>query len=129
MRASRVAVAGRTGLPGRGTRGEARTHRRPLVDANLRLIWKEQRISRAEISRRTGLSRSTVSETVDALLPTGLVAEVGVGPSNGGRPPVVLEFQDDAYAILGVDMGAAHVTVVLMNLRGRVLAPPEHHLN
>lgn len=105
-----------------------RAGRSPLVDSNLRLIWKEQRISRAEISRRTGLSRSTVSETVDALLPTGLVAEVGVGPSNGGRPPVVLEFQDGAAAILGVDMGAAHVTVVLTDLRGRVLAR-EHRLH
>jgi predicted NBD/HSP70 family sugar kinase len=97
------------------------------VDSNLRLIWKEQRISRAEISRRTGLSRSTVSETVDALLTTGLISEVGVGPSNGGRPPVVLEFRDDAYAILGVDMGAAHVTVVLTDLRGRVVATEHRH--
>jgi predicted NBD/HSP70 family sugar kinase len=102
-------------------RTAARARRSPLVDSNLRLIWKEQRISRAEISRRTGLSRSTVSETVDVLLPTGLIAEVGVGPSNGGRPPVVLEFQDDACAILGVDMGAAHIMVVLTDLRGRVI--------
>ncbi|HEY6572013.1 MAG TPA: ROK family transcriptional regulator, partial [Candidatus Eisenbacteria bacterium] len=82
-------------------------------------------MSRAEISRRTGLSRSTVSETVDALFPTGLIAEIGVGPSNGGRPPVVLEFQDDAFAILGVDMGASHVAVALTDLRGRVLATLE----
>jgi len=99
--------------------------RSPLVDSNLRLIWREQRISRAEISRRTGLSRSTVSETVDALFPTGLIAEVGVGPSNGGRPPVVLEFQDDAFAILGVDMGASHVAVALTDLRGHVLTSKE----
>ena len=91
------------------------------MDSNLRLIWKEQRISRAEISRRTGLSRSTVSETVDTLIQTGLIAEVGVAPSNGGRPPVVIEFRDDACAILGVDMGAAHVAVALTDLRGRVL--------
>jgi glucokinase-like ROK family protein len=107
---------------GNGARRPAAASRSPHVDSNLRLIWKEQRISRAEISRRTGLSRSTVSDTVDALFPTGLIAEVGVGPSNGGRPPVVLEFQDDAYAILGVDLGAGHVTVVLTDLRGKVLA-------
>jgi glucokinase-like ROK family protein len=95
------------------------------VDSNLRLIWREQRISRAEISRRTGLSRSTVSETVDALFPTGLIAEVGMGPSTGGRPPVVLEFRDDAFAILGVEMGASHVAVALTDLRGRVLASRE----
>jgi predicted NBD/HSP70 family sugar kinase len=109
-------------MAGSRTRRAAPARQRPLADSNLRLIWKEQRISRAEIARRTGLSRSTVSETVDALMPTGLIAEVGVAPSNGGRPPVVLEFQDDACAILGVDMGAAHVTVVLTDLRGRVLA-------
>jgi glucokinase-like ROK family protein len=127
VQAKRTAAKRRSGLPRVGTRRAAGSRRSPLVDSNLRLIWKEQRISRAEISRRTGLSRSTVSETVDALLPTGLIAEVGVGPSNGGRPPVVLEFQDDAYAILGVDMGAAHVTVVLTDLRGRVVATEHRH--
>jgi len=34
----------------------------------------------------------------------------------------VLEFQDDACVILGVDMGATHVSVALTDLRGRVLA-------
>ena len=107
---------------GSKARRPAIASRSPHVDSNLRLIWKERRISRAEISRHTGLSRSTVSETVDALIPTGLIAEVGIAPSNGGRPPVVLEFQDNACAILGVDMGAAHVAVALTDLRGRVLA-------
>ena len=127
MQTKKTAGTRRSGLPRTGIRRAERTRRSLLVDSNLRLIWEEQRISRAEISRRTGLSRSTVSETVDALLPTGLIAEVGVGPSNGGRPPVVLEFQDDAYAILGVDMGAAHVTVVLTDLRGRVVATEHRH--
>lgn len=88
----------------------------------LRLIWEERRISRADIARTTGLSRSTVTELVDALLTTGLVAETGVGPSRGGRPPIVLEFQDAAGCLLGVDMGAAHVSVALTDLRGEVLA-------
>ncbi|MGD8395767.1 MAG: ROK family transcriptional regulator [Candidatus Eiseniibacteriota bacterium] len=95
---------------------------RPLVDSILRLIWSERRISRAEIARTTELSRSTVSEIVGGLLPTGLIAEVGPGKSSGGRRPIMLEFQDDACTILGVDLGAAHVTVVLTDLRGRVLA-------
>lgn len=113
-------------LPAKRTsRLKSMPRRSPLVESNLRLIWKEQRISRAEISRRTGLSRSTVSETVDSLLPTGLIAEVGIGPSSGGRPPVVLEFRDDAFAILGVDMGASHVAVALTDLRGRVLVSRE----
>lgn len=95
---------------------------RPLADEILRIVWRSRRISRADIARRTGLSRSTVSEIVTALLRTGLVAEVGAGPSRGGRRPIVLEFQDDSCCILGVDMGATHVAVALTDLRGHVLA-------
>ena len=94
---------------------------RPLADAVLRLIWEEQRISRADIALKAGLSRSTVSEIVSEILPLGLIAEVGEGPSSGGRRPIVLEFQDDVCVILGVEMGAAHVAVALTNLRGKVL--------
>ncbi len=94
---------------------------RPLADAVLRLIWDEQRISRADIAREAGLSRSTVSEIINEILPMGLVAEVGEGPSRGGRRPIVLEFQDKACVILGVEMGGSHVAVALTDLRGKVL--------
>ena len=95
---------------------------RPSAGGVLELVWRERRISRAEIARRTGLSRSTVSEIVEGLLKTRLIAEVGDGPSEGGRRPVVLQFQDDAYGILGIDVGAAHVAAALIDLRGQVLA-------
>ncbi len=94
---------------------------RPLADAVLRLIWEKQQISRADIAYEAGLSRSTVSEIVSEILPLGLIAEVGEGPSSGGRRPIVLEFRDDVCVILGVEMGAAHVAVAMTNLRGRVL--------
>jgi predicted NBD/HSP70 family sugar kinase len=97
------------------------TARRPLADAILRLIWQERAISRAEIARRTGLSRSTVSELIEMLLPTGLVVEGGPGESSGGRRPIMLYFQDDACRILGVEMGSSHLAVALTNLRGHVL--------
>lgn len=115
------------GMPNGGDR-EAEKSRtaaetsRPLTDVVLELIWREKRISRADIARRTQLARSTVSEIVRELLATELIAEVGTDRSSGGRRPVVLEFQDDAFGILGVDIGATHVSVALTNLRGRVLA-------
>lgn len=92
-----------------------------LTHSLLRLIWHERAISRADIARQAGLSRSTVSEVVSELLETRLVREAGEGESSGGRRPIVLEFQDDACVILGVDMGATHVSVALTDLRGRVL--------
>ncbi|MDX2472440.1 MAG: winged helix-turn-helix transcriptional regulator, partial [Candidatus Krumholzibacteria bacterium] len=106
----------------KGLRRSDPSRPRPLADAVLRLIWDQKRISRAEIARLAGLSRSTVSEIIAEILPTGLVAEIGEGPSRGGRRPIVLEFRDDACVILGVEMGAAHVAVALTDLRGKVLA-------
>jgi hypothetical protein len=101
---------------------------RPLADAVLQLIWEEHRMSRADIARLADLSRSTVSEIVTEILRTGLISEVGEGPSRGGRRPILLEFRDDACVILGIEMGASHVEVVLTDLRGRVLrsAAEEH---
>jgi len=95
---------------------------RPSVPGVLQLTWRERQISRAEIARRTELSRSTVSDIVDELLESGLVAEVGAGESRGGRRPIVLEFRDEAGVILGIDLGAAHAAVALTDLRGAVLA-------
>lgn len=94
---------------------------RPLFDSVLELIWRVGPASRAEIARKTGLSRSTVSEIVAGLLATGLVAEVGDGPSRGGRRPILVAFQDQANVILGIDMGASHVSVAMTDLRGEIL--------
>jgi len=87
----------------------------------LRLIWKEHHISRAEVAKRLNLSRSTVTEIVKELLKTGLVLEKGMGKSTGGRRPVVLEFQENARGIIGIDIGATHVSVALTDLKGRLL--------
>ena len=54
---------------------------RPLSHSVLELIWSQRQVSRADIARQTGLSRSTVSEIVSSLLETGLVLESGDGPA------------------------------------------------
>lgn len=111
-----------SGLKWKGARRADPDRPRPLADAVLRLIWQKERISRAEIAQVAHLSRSTVSEVIGELLATGLIAELGIGESRGGRRPIILEFRDDAAVILGVELGAAHVGAVLTDLRGRSLA-------
>lgn len=99
----------------------AESRGRPLAHTVLELIWQQREISRADVARQTGISRSTVSEIVADLLKTPLISEAGDGPSRGGRRPILLSFNDDAHVILGVDMGSTHVSVVLTDLRGREL--------
>jgi len=79
-------------------------------------------MSRAELARRTKLSRSTVSAIVNDLLSTGLVEETRTGTSSGGRRPIMLEFQDQASFIVGIELGATHVSCVLTDLRCNVRA-------
>ena len=95
---------------------------RPSTAMLLGLVWRERRISRADLARRAEVARSTVTRTVNALLPTGLLREVGEGVSRGGRRPILLAFQDEAYGVAGVELGNTRVAVALTDLRGRVLA-------
>jgi len=105
-----------------GRRIVDRWESKPLADYVLHLIWHKHQISRAEIARELGLSRSTVTEVVKELLNSGFVKEVGSGISSGGRKPIVLEFQNEARIILGIDIGATHVAATLIDLSGEVLA-------
>jgi predicted NBD/HSP70 family sugar kinase len=86
----------------------------------LKLIWKHHRISRADISRITSMSRSTVSAIVTELLDRGLVKELGIGPSNGGRRPMMLAFQEDAFSILGIQVSTHSISLATLNLNGVV---------
>lgn len=95
------------------------THMR-TINSNIlfKMIWQRQETSRADISRITGMSRSSVSAIVSELMDRGLVSEHGIGTSNGGRRPVMLSLNSDAYRILGIDIGATHVSSLLMDLKG-----------
>ncbi len=93
----------------------------PDCDPVLRLMWVKGNTYRAAVADALGLSKSVVSETVQSLIRAGLVAEVGLGESSGGRRPVILNFQYGARCVLGVDVGATHVAVALTDLRGRVM--------
>jgi len=88
----------------------------------LNLLWTEREISRADLARRTRLSRSTVSAIVTDLLSTRLVKEARAGISSGGRRPILLQFQDQSSFIVGIELGATHVSCVLTDLRSNVRA-------
>ena len=83
-------------------------------------------ISRAEIARRTGLSRSTVSSLVADLQADGLVVEReepgAAHGEQGGRPPILLSFDASAGAALGIDFGHGHVRVAVADLSSTILA-------
>ncbi|MGC9023477.1 MAG: ROK family transcriptional regulator [Chloroflexia bacterium] len=88
----------------------------------LNLVRRAGRLSRADIAKRTHLSRSTVSSIIVDLIEANLVREVGAGHSRGGRRPILLEFNGQAGYVVGVDMGATHLLVLVTDLEARPVA-------
>ncbi len=88
----------------------------------LNMIRQEGTISRAEIAQRTKLSRTAVSNIINSLLEEGLVHPSGTGESNGGRRPMMLNFNYEAGYVLGVDIGANHLIALITDLEGNVVA-------
>ena len=79
-------------------------------------------ISRAEIARRAGISKPTVSLALESLLAGGLVrdAEPAAGtPTYGAR---FFEAVPEAALVLGLDLGARFLRAALCDLRGVVRA-------
>ncbi len=77
-------------------------------------------ISRIELSRQIGLTRAAVTSIVNDLIEAGLVRETS-GKRGGGRNPIYLEINPDFGRVLGIDIGATHVTIVLANCLAQVL--------
>jgi predicted NBD/HSP70 family sugar kinase len=72
-------------------------------------------LSRQEVGSRAGLSAATVSNLVVALTAEGVVAEVGLEDSNGGRPRGLLQVNPNFGAVIGVDVGETAVLVELFD--------------
>ncbi len=88
----------------------------------LDLIRRKGPISRADVKRITGLNFTTVTNAVNDLMAEGLVQEVGLGTSSGGRKPVLLTLKPDARYVLGCELQSAKLVVGLFNLVGTLVA-------
>jgi glucokinase len=78
--------------------------------------------TRAELASLTGLARSTVRLRMESLAALDLISPIGEAASSGGRPPSQFALNPSARVVIGADIGATHVSVVLSNLNGEILA-------
>jgi predicted NBD/HSP70 family sugar kinase len=102
----------------KATRSQTKDHNSRLV---LKTIYDAAAVSRAEIARRTHLTRPTVSALAADLIDSGLVSEVGLGPSAGGKRPTLLAINDAGPCLLALDLSGDDYRGALISLRGRVI--------
>lgn len=85
--------------------------------------------TRGELMEETGLSAPTVGSLAEHLIKSGLVRDLGAGPSRGGRRPTFMEFNARHGYVAGIDLGPTRTRLAIADLRGerlveRVLSTP-----
>ncbi|HEX7242122.1 MAG TPA: MarR family transcriptional regulator, partial [Longimicrobiaceae bacterium] len=101
------------------TRSTAREVNRQIV---LNLVREHQPISRAELARRMGVARGSVTPLVKELLADGLIYEGSTGDTSRGRKPTLLYVRTRDRLAIGVDVRSSRTSVILSDFGGREIA-------
>lgn len=90
-------------------------------DVILEIVRSRQPVSRADLSRLSGLQPSTVSAIAEELLRDGWIAEGGTAARPRGRRPMMLSLNPD-LVMLVADVRPMQAILAVVDLNGRFLA-------
>lgn len=93
----------------------------------LKYIWDNTPVSRVEISKRIGLSRSTLTLITKELICNNILKEIGQGNSTkeGGKKPTLLDFNKNYGYIIGVTIGLSKIKLAYSNIRAEIIKESE----
>jgi len=93
----------------------------------LELIRREGSMSRAQASRRSGLSKPTVSQALSELEVAGLVSRAGRTRGPKGPGAVVYELNRESGWVVGIDVGSHWTRAALSDITGSVRGRRDQH--
>ncbi len=92
----------------------------------LRLLLKQDSISRVELSRITELTKTTISSIINEFIALGIVEESStISTGKVGKSPIPLHIRKDAVHTIGVHLGRQKVKTVLMDARMNIISRKE----
>ncbi|MBN2290504.1 MAG: ROK family transcriptional regulator [Candidatus Glassbacteria bacterium] len=91
----------------------------------LNTVRDRRAISRVEISRLTGLNKSTISNIVGELIKEGLVYEESLGKSSVGRKPIILKVNEKSRIFGAIEVRLHRTTLGVCDLGGNILEQRE----
>ena len=100
------------------TRGTSREINSQTV---LNLVRMHQPISRADLARTMGVSRSAITLIVTDLLKRGAIFEGATGETSRGRKPTFLYIDSRRRAVIAADVRATETYLMLADLLGKPL--------
>lgn len=84
----------------------------------LETIIQSNPISRANISKKLGLTKATISAIVQDLINSKLVLEIGSDDTSLGRKPILLSFNQKAGFSICIDIGVSVLSCMISDLLG-----------
>ncbi|RXZ35365.1 ROK family transcriptional regulator [Sphingomonas desiccabilis] len=79
-------------------------------------------LTRVELAGITGLTPPAIANITRRLLQDGLIEEAGQRRGGRGQPPTKLVVRRNACYAIGVNIDRDHITIVLVDFSGRILA-------
>jgi glucokinase len=104
-----------------GMRDAAHLRRLNLERVLAAAIARDGAFTRGELIAVTGLSAPTIGSLAGQLIRSGLLTDLGTGPSRGGRRPARMEFNSRHGFVAGVDLGPTRTRIGLADLRGEII--------
>lgn len=86
-------------------------------------------VSRAEISKRSGMSKSAVTMITGELMAEGQIAEVGEGDSPHGRRSVLLDIIPGYRYAAGIALHRKYIYICVTDLKSNILAYSNHQIS
>lgn len=95
-----------------------KTNNRSLV---LGLLNKMGQISRADLARATGLTKTSITNIINELIHEGIICEIGSTETSSGRKPLLLTLVGTASYAVGVIIGRNYIYANIVSLNGEVI--------
>ena len=85
-------------------------------------LLRKKPLSRAELARRTGLTRAAVTLIAEELIKEGLLLESGTMEADFGRKPVLLDIRGESRISGGINLSRNGYAVGLTDLKGKLIS-------
>jgi N-acetylglucosamine repressor len=83
----------------------------------LNAIKDNEPVARLQLAQMTGLTPPAITVITRELLDAGLIQEIGLGKSRGGRKPVKLILVPDAAFVIGIELTHYEATIGIADLK------------
>lgn len=92
----------------------------------LRAIYFNGALSNSELSKLIHLSTPKINNLLYELISEGLIEELGIGDSRGGRRPVIYGLVRNGFYVAGITINIKRTIISLFNSNGEIVSGPHY---